>query len=177
MASDFPNPDSQPSNEQEQATVPTDPAVAPIIPLAPQRKKRHPLRIAIITVVIVLLVAAVGFGVLRYFAPVLVVQSYMHDGLNGKVDVNLLCPAQQAEAEASAKLLASQPSPTITIDTSHLSFSVQNESLNSATVAIGGSIDAGSSATSVPVNYQVALQANGLWWCVNNIRGGPNSTS
>ena len=170
MASDFPNPDSQPSYEQEQATVPTDPSAAPIIPAISQPKKRHPLRITIITVVIVLLVAAVGFGVLRYFAPVLVVQSYMHDGLNGKVDVNLLCPAQQAEAAASAKLLGSLPS-TITIDTSHLSFSIQNEALNSATVAIGGSLDAGSSATSVPVNYQVALQANGLWWCINDIHG------
>ena len=112
MASDFPNPDSQPSHEQEQATIPTDPSVAPIIPPISQPKKRHPLRIA-------------------------------------------------------GSLLS-----TVKIDTSHLSFSIQNEALNSATVAIGGSLDAGSSATSVPVNYQVALQANGLWWCVNTIHGG-----
>jgi len=173
MASDFPNSDSQPSYEQEQATIPADPAEVPIIPPVPQRKKRHPLRIAIITVVIVLLVAAVGFGVLRYFAPVLVTQSFMSDAFNGKLSdaVNLVCPAQQTQARASSRLAGSLPS-TITIDTSHLSFSIQNEALNSATVAIGGSLDAGSSATSVPVSYQVALQANGLWWCINVIHGG-----
>jgi len=177
MASDYPNPDSQPLNGQGQVLTPTDPAVVPVVPPAPPRKKKHPLRIAIITVVIVLIVAVIGLGVLRYFGPVFVVQSYMHDGLNGKLDVNLLCPAQQAQARASANLLTSLPSATITIDTSHLSFSVQNESLSSATVAIGGSLDAGSSATSFPVNYQVALQANGLWWCINYIHGGPTSTS
>jgi flagellar basal body-associated protein FliL len=177
MASDFPNPDSQPSNEPGPVLAPVESAVIPPTAPVPQQKKRHPLRITIITVVIVLLVAAVGFGVLRYFAPMLVVQSYMHDAANNKLDVNLICPAQQAQAAASERLLTSQPAPTITIDTSKLSFSIQNESLNSATVAIGGSMSVSSLATSVSVNYQVALQANGLWWCINNIHGGPNSTS
>src|SRR5579863_1031309 len=142
MASDFPNPDSQPLYEQEQATIPTDPSAAPIIPPVSQPKKRHPLRITIITVVIILLVAAVGFGVLRYFAPVLVTQSFMSDAFNNKLSdaVNLICPAQQAQARSGIALAGTLLS-TVKIDTSHLSFSIQNEALNSATVAIGGSLD------------------------------------
>jgi hypothetical protein len=173
MASDFPNPDSQASNNPGPVSAPVEPDAIPPTAPVPQRKKRHPLRITIIAVVIVLFVAAVGFGVLRYFAPVLVTESFVSDSFSGKLldSVNLICPAQQAQARKSAQL-ANAPAPNIKIDTSHLSFSIQKESLNSATVVIGGSISAGSVTTPVPVNYQVALQANGLWWCVSNITGG-----
>jgi hypothetical protein len=135
----------------------------------PLRKKRHPLRIAIIAVVIVLLLAAVGLGVLRYFGPNLVAQSYLNDYFanNFSGALNLVCPAQQATMRAAFQLDATNLPTGIKIDTSHLVYNLQSESLNSATIAVTGSIDAGSSATSSNIHYSMRLNANGLWWCVD----------
>jgi hypothetical protein len=135
----------------------------------PLRKKRHPLRIVIIAVVIVLLLAAAGLGVLRYFGPEEVAQSYLNDYFanNFSGALTLVCPAQQATMRAAFQLDATNLPTGIKIDTSHLVYSLQSESLNSATIAVSGSIDAGSSATSSSIHYSMGLNANDLWWCVD----------
>jgi hypothetical protein len=132
------------------------------------RKKRHPLRIVIIAVVFVLLLAA-GLGVLRYFGPEEVSQSYLNDYFanNFSGALTLVCPSQQATMRAAFQLDATNLPTGIKIDTSHLVYSLQSESLNSANIAVSGSIDAGSSATSSSIHYSMGLNANGLWWCVD----------
>lgn len=138
------------------------PATVPL-PI-PVQKKRHSVRVTII----ILLIAAVGLGALRYFGPVLVTQSFMNDVYSYKFSdaLNLVCPSEhdqvQAEFQGAGLLTMFQ----LSIDTSHLSYSMQGESFSDASVSVTGSIIA-NSLSSEKVSDRVELQSNGLWWCIN----------
>lgn len=64
----------------------------------PARKRKNPLPALIIT----LLIFAVGFGILRYFSPILVAQSFMNDVYTYKFSdaINLVYPSEQSQAQA-----------------------------------------------------------------------------
>jgi len=168
MSNDYPTYDPQMSYP--------NPDAAPVFVPAPQQKRRgRPLLI----IVVVLLVVAVGLGVLRYFGPVLVTQNFLNDVYSDKPAdaLNLVCPAEQAQAQSQLDAVGLISMLGVTIDTSHLSFNIQSEGLSSAVVAITGSISA-YGITSSNINENVTLQASGLWWCINtNASGGSGGSS
>ncbi|HYK85731.1 MAG TPA: hypothetical protein VEV19_10210 [Ktedonobacteraceae bacterium] len=133
------------------------------MPVAVQ-KKRHPLRI----VFILLVLLAIGLGVFRYFGPILVTQSFLNDVYSYKTSdaLNLVCPAQQSQVQTELEAINFLSLFKVNIDTSHISYNIQSESLNSATVAVSGTITA-NSITSKNIHSTVALEANGLWWCID----------
>lgn len=117
---------------------------------------------------IVLIIVVVGFGVLRYFAPIMVTQSFLNDVYSDKVSdaVSLVCPSEQAQAQSELEAAGFLSLLGMSIDTSHLSFNIQSEGLSSAVVFVSGSISAYGIASS-PVNGNMTLQASGLWWCID----------
>jgi hypothetical protein len=135
----------------------------PPMPVAVQ-KKRHPLRI----VFILLVLLAIGLGVFRYFGPILVTQSFLNDVYSYKSSdaLNLVCPAQQSHVQTELEALGFLSLFKLNIDTSHISYNIQSESLNHATVSVSGTISADSLVTQ-NIHSTVALEANGLWWCIN----------
>lgn len=140
---------------------------------APARRQRHPLRIALIVVVVILLLGVVGFGALRYFAPAQVARSYVNNLFAGKYSdaFALICPSDQSQARMSFEQAAAQPRSSVAIDTSHLTYTIQSESLSGATVSVAGSINAvGSPGTMGAVRYTVQLSALGSGWCINATR-------
>ena len=121
---------------------------------------------------IALIVVVVGLGVFRYFGPTIVAKSFMDDGFGGNTSgaAGLLCPAEQHNSPLSSQ--GSNPL-NMNIDTSGLAYDIQAETLNSATVHVHGSVSL--AQTSANFDYTVALQANGVWWCVSQVT--INSTS
>ena len=140
----------------------------PPIPV-PVQKKRHPLRI----VFILLLLVAIGLGVFRYFGPILVTQSFLNDVYSYKFSdaLNLVCPAQQNQVQAELNAAGLLSLFKLNIDTSHISYNIQSESLNNASVAVTGTISANSIVTQ-NIHSTVTLEANGLWWCINTNNSG-----
>jgi hypothetical protein len=121
---------------------------------------------------IVLIVVVVGPGVFRYFGPTIVTKSFMDDGFGGNSSgaAGLLCPSEQRNSPISSE--GSNPL-NMKIDTSGLAYDIQGESLSNAIVHVHGSVSL--AQTSANFDYTVALQANGVWWCVSQVT--INSTS
>jgi hypothetical protein len=129
-----------------------------LVPI-PVRKKRYTGRV----IIIVLVLVAIGLGALRYYGPVLVTQSYVNDiyGYKSADALNLICPAEQAQMQGALQSIGALSFFKIKIDTSHLSFNIQSETLTDATVTMTGSISADTIA-STNVNGTITLQTNGV---------------
>lgn len=124
----------------------------------------------------VLLIAAIVFGVVRYFGAQMVTQNFMNDVYSYKFSdaLSLVCPDQQAQAQQELQAAGLLSLFRVNIDTSQLSYTIQSESLNTATVSVTGTISAYGIASS-NVNQVVTLQANGLGWCINTNTNGSSS--
>ncbi len=126
-------------------------------------------------IIAVVAVVLVGFLGARAYAPKMVAQNFTEDIYHVHFDdaLQLVCPADRAKVQQSFDLLQGiLGGLNVSIDTSKLTYTINNESLNTAHVTIGGTVTILGNETQSPVQ-SVDLQANGLWWCVSeNTNGG-----
>jgi hypothetical protein len=124
-------------------------------------------------IIAVVAVVLVGFLGVRAYAPKMVAQNFTEDIYHVHFDdaLQLVCPSDRAKVQQSFDLAQGILGGLhVSVDTSKLSYTVSNESLNTAHVTVGGDVSALGGSTQSLVQ-SVDLQANGLWWCVSENNG------
>lgn len=138
-------------------------------------------------------VAVLGGLLVRYNGPITIVRSYLQDTYDNEFAhaLGAVCPGKAGEGlrayldsrarsiEAGKQLqaqgFADAGIPPIHIDLSRVTFTVQEESWESATVRYTGVAGIRQSQRNAPtLTYTIVLHgsgqvhANGLWWCVSD---------
>lgn len=146
-------------------------------------RRRNPILLLSIVAGVVVLALIIGV-VVRYNGPASVSHTFVQNVFDSNASAALQQVCSGADAtklrqELSALVALGASGDRVTANTSNLTFTITSESLSSAAVSFSGKVTAHSSITgrtqTTPSSGTLALDANGLWWCVASV-GNANSS-
>jgi len=132
---------------------------------------------------VVILAIIIGL-ILRYNGPTSVAASFVHNvyQFDSAAATNEVCTTPDAaklRQGISALGALNTNGQRLTADTSHLVFTITQESLSTAVVTFSGNVTLtganGASSGPQATHGAISLDASGLWWCVASTGGGNSS--
>jgi hypothetical protein len=143
-----------------------------------ENMNRYPRRIIAITIIIALLAIAIVGGFFRVNAASATVKSYIDDTSSYQFDAafSLICPNKRADIQqnfdAGKVALSALQLTGMTLNTSKLTYTVNNWGLMTATVSVSGDFSAtiGGFTQSTSLSLTgITLAPSGLGWCLSTL--------